>query len=189
MTMLGPLSRAEMTADQARVHDAIASGPRGGVRGPFPALLRRPELAERVAALGEVIRYGTVLPPRLLEVAILVTARTVRCDLEWHAHSAMASKAGVADDVIEAIRVDAPPPFDDDDQRLVHDFARQVQQEHRVRAETHAAVRDRFGELGVVDLAAVIGYFAMVATTINAHGLLFTPDAAPAFDDAPGTPG
>src|SRR5437879_6578939 len=73
-----PLSLEEMTPDQKRVAEGIVSGPRKGMRGPFNALLRSPELADRAQKLGEYVRFNTSIPPRLNELAILLTARRGR---------------------------------------------------------------------------------------------------------------
>src|SRR5712692_2488410 len=51
-----PLGEKDMTDAQRKVYKEIASGPRGGVRGPFNALLRSPELADRAQKIGEYVR-------------------------------------------------------------------------------------------------------------------------------------
>jgi 4-carboxymuconolactone decarboxylase len=69
------LSQHEMTLDQQRVAQAIASGPRGGLRGPFHTLLRSPELADRVRQLGDYVRFEGIVPASLRELGILLVAR------------------------------------------------------------------------------------------------------------------
>src|SRR5258708_32465877 len=98
-----------MTAEQRRVYDAVASGPRGIVQGPLLAALHRPELAEKWQQLGELLRYRTSLPPELREVAILVTAQRSRGQLEWHLHEGFAEKAGVPHAVTDDIHPGRPP--------------------------------------------------------------------------------
>ena len=70
----------EMTPEQRRVHDTIVAGPRGTVIGPLRAVIHNPALAERWSALGEILRFGTSLPKRLNELAILVTAPALKGD-------------------------------------------------------------------------------------------------------------
>ena len=53
-----------LDADQRAVYDAIANGPRKGVRGPLAVWLHRPLLADRAQALGRYCRYDSSLPPR-----------------------------------------------------------------------------------------------------------------------------
>src|SRR5437868_2018849 len=98
------LSPDEMTPEQRRVADAIASGPRGGLRGPFNALLRSPELADRAQKMGEYIRFNSSLPPRLSEFAILITARHWSSQYEWFAHAPLAAKGGLPASVIAELR-------------------------------------------------------------------------------------
>ena len=74
MSRLPAIDPAKLNADQRKVYDSIASGPRGGVRGPFLALIHVPELTNRIQHLGEYLRYNTSYPPRLSEFAIIVTA-------------------------------------------------------------------------------------------------------------------
>ena len=96
-------SPEQMNPDQRRVHDAIVSGRRGKIQGPLRAALHNAELAERWSALGELLRYGTTLPPRLSELAILVTGRACQSPFEWYAHRVEGEKAGIEPHVIEAI--------------------------------------------------------------------------------------
>src|SRR5256714_4412665 len=90
------LEPERMSPAQKRVHDAIAGGPRGGVRGPFNALLRSPELADRAQKLGEYVRFSSSLPAALNELAILVTARHWTAQYEWYAHHQLGAKAGLS---------------------------------------------------------------------------------------------
>ena len=109
----------EMSAEQRAVHDRIASGPRGGVRGPLALWLHRPELADNAQALGRYCRYETCLPPRLSELAILTTARIWVAAYEWQAHLQPAREAGLSEEVIVALRNDMTPSFHIPDEELV----------------------------------------------------------------------
>jgi 4-carboxymuconolactone decarboxylase len=149
-----------MTAEQRRVYDAVASGPRGIVQGPLLAALHRPELAERWQQLGELLRYRTSLPPQLSEIAILVTAQRSRCQLEWHLHEGFAEKAGVPRAVIDDIYAGRRPSAADPEMLAIHDYAAELQERRAL---------DYWGVVGVVELTALIGYYTMVAMTLNAH--------------------
>ena len=52
-TRLGPIREDQMTAAQKATVDAVMSGPRKHMGGPFSALLRSPELMNRVQKVGE----------------------------------------------------------------------------------------------------------------------------------------
>jgi len=176
-----PVDVTALTADQQRVYDKIASGPRGGVRGPLPILLHNPDLTDRVQALGELLRYRIGIPEQLREIGILVVASRWRCEYEWYAHSQVAAKSGVPADIIQAIREGRTPEFADARQQLVYDFARQVQERQRVSDTTYDAAVEAFGKTGVVELATLIGYFSMVSVMLNAHAVPLPEGVSPAF--------
>src|SRR5271157_146996 len=110
---------AAMTASQRRVHDLIIAGRRGRFGGPFQLLIRAPEICQHAAQLGEHLRWGTSLPDRLSELAIISTARFWRAQYEWFAHAPLAEKAGVPAAAVEAIRRGETPGFERDDEALV----------------------------------------------------------------------
>lgn len=172
MPRLQPLDPAQLDAEQRKVYDAIASGPRGGVRGPFLALLHVPELANRVQHLGELLRYGTCFGRRLSELAILVTARGLRCHYEWFAHAKIAAEAGLPADVIEAIRTGKEPALTDPAERAVYQFAHELATTQRVSDAAYEALTRSFGTRGAVELTALVGYYTMIGMTLNAHELL-----------------
>lgn len=159
----------EMTPEQRRVHDTIVAGPRGTVIGPLRAVIHNPALAERWSALGEILRFGTSLPKRLNELAIIVTGRRWTSQIEWWVHARAGATAGLPEAAIEAIRTGEPPEFDEPDDALVYEFARQLQLTGTVPLETYRAVEERWGAAGVVELTAVVGYYTMVSMTLNAH--------------------
>ena len=160
----------KMTSAQKAVYDQIVSGPRGTLIGPLRAALHNPELADRWQRLGKVLRFETSLPKRLNELAILVTARRWNCDLEWAIHARDADRAGLDPKVAEAIRNCAAPDFDgDDDGRDVHAFAWQLLSRGDVELPIYDAIVARWGEVGAVELTAVVGYYSMVAMTLNVH--------------------
>ena len=178
-----PLPSPEtLTPEQRRVYDTIVSGPRGALRGPLRAALHRPELAEKWQQLGELLRYRTSLPASLSELAILVTARHCNCKLEWYIHAEMARKAGLADAVIENIRTHRPVGGIIPAELDVYQYADELNRSNHVSEETHRRVRERFGVVGVVELTALIGYYTMVAMTLNAHEIPLPDGATPPLD-------
>ena len=161
------LTLADMTPAQRAVHDEIASGPRGGLRGPFIALLHNPPLAQHLQGLGEYLRFNTGMQDALVELAILVTARHWNCAYEWYAHEKLARKAGLAQAIIAAVNQGAPPPGMSPDETLVHRFCGEAL---RMGAPTEAlfdAAATTFGRAGVLDLLALCGYYSLLAFTLN----------------------
>lgn len=159
-----------MSSAQREVYDQIVSGPRGTIVGPLRAALHNPVLADRWQRFGQVLRFETKIPTRLNEIAILVTARRWNSVLEWAIHARDAARAGLSADVCEAIRTGARPDFGADEAaREIYSFARQLVQTGDVDALAYDAVVARWGEVGAVELTAVVGYYSMVAMTLNVH--------------------
>lgn len=179
MSRIPALDPGQMTPEQRRVHDTIAAGPRGRVGGPLAIWLHRPELADRAQALGRYCRYDSSLPPRLSELAILVTAVCWRSEFEWHAHAPIAASAGVPEPLIEAIRTGAEPVFERDDDALVYRFARTLHDQRRIPDELYRGAVETLGEDAVVDLVGILGYYTLVSMTINAFEIEL-PDGAAA---------
>lgn len=180
-----PFPSPETMSDaQRRVYESIVSGPRGRLVGPLRAALHNPELAERWQAFGALLRYGTSLPPRVSELAIVVTARRWNSQIEWHIHAQAAADAGIAPDVLEAIRARRAPAFAHPADEIVYEYARQLQETGQVAPDVYTRAVEYWDVAGVVELTAVIGYYTLVSMTLNAHEIPM-PDDAPAPLDVP----
>ena len=166
MERLPPLAEDSLSDRQKEVYSAIASGPRGSVRGPFPAWIRSPELADRGQKLGEFCRFGTSFEPRLAELAILMCARFWTAQYEWYAHARLAREGGLSDSVIDAIAKRERPQMADDE-AAVHDFCQELHRDHTVSDATYTKVIELFGERGAVELIGISGYYTMVSMTLN----------------------
>jgi 4-carboxymuconolactone decarboxylase len=178
MTRLPMIPEDKLTEDQRRAVQAVTAGKRGGVRGPFPALLRSPKLCEKAAVLGEMMRFDTSLPPRLSELAILITAHNWRAQYEWYAHAPMAQKGGLADDIIEAVRVGKRPASMQADEAVVYDLCTELYNTKRVSDATYTRGVDAFGENGVVELLGICGYYVLVSMVLNTAQVAL-PEGAP----------
>jgi 4-carboxymuconolactone decarboxylase len=162
-------SPEQMTPEQRVVYDQVVAGPRGRLVGPLRAVIHSPDLAARWSRLGEFLRYATCLPPKLNELAILVTGRRWNSQVEFFVHSAAALAAGLDTDIVEAIRLGQPPRFADTAEAEIYDFCCQLQQTGVVDEATYQTVLRRWGARGVVELTAVVGYYTMVSMMLNAH--------------------
>ena len=170
-----------MSPEQRRVYDKVVSGPRGRVQGPLRAAIHNPDLADRWQALGELLRYHTSLSPRQSEIAILVTGRHCRSPFEWYAHRQEAEKAGIETPIIEAILAEQQPAALSDEDAIVYHYAVELNNYKSVSTATYERALLRFGERTVVELTALIGYYTMVAMTLNAHEIPLPEGVAPAF--------
>jgi 4-carboxymuconolactone decarboxylase len=162
-----PMDPAVMNDAQKKAAAELAAGPRKGVFGPFIPLLRSPELMDRLGRVGEYLRFHNSIPPKLAELAMLITARHVTNQFEWVVHHPLAIKAGVARDTVEAVGEGRRPASMPDDEALVHDFATELLATHRVADASYARAVKALGEQGVVDLTGTIGYFTAVCYVMN----------------------
>ena len=161
------LSEATMTPRQREAYQGIVSGPRKGAVGPFNALLRSPEVADRVQRVGEYVRFQTTIPAPLNEMAILITGRFWSAQFEFWAHARLARTAGLPDPIIEAIAAGHRPATMSGDERIVYEFCTELFRDKAVSDATFKAIVDRFGEQGVIDLIAATGYYSIVSMVLN----------------------
>lgn len=171
----------QMDVAQRAVYDRIVSGPRGRIQGPLRAALHNPELADKWQALGALLRYGTGLPPRLSELAILVTGRACQSPFEWYAHRIEGEKAGIEPAILDALLAQTEPPGLSEDDAIVYQYAVELNRHKSVSDATYARALARLGERTVVELTALIGYYTMVAMTLNCHEIPLPEGVAPAF--------
>ena len=158
--------RADLAPEHQPIYDAIAQS-RGVVGGPWLALLHSPELAQRTAHLGSYVRFESSLDHKLIEFTALVAARELECKHEWAAHVAHGQKAGIPIETIRAVyEKKSTESFSSEDAQIVS-FVREMLHSHRVTEPTYQAVYGRLGEQGMVELTATIGYYAMLACTLN----------------------
>ena len=162
---------ASATSEQKAVLDEILSGPRGNLNGPFLGWIHSPELAQHAQRLGAFCRYKTGLSLRLSELAILVTAVRWQAQAEWHIHYPIALQAGVPEALAEQLRSGATPVFDEPDDALIHAFVTELYDTKRVSDATYARAVQRFGHETTINLVGLLGYYALVAMTLNVFGM------------------
>jgi 4-carboxymuconolactone decarboxylase len=165
---LGPIPDDRLTREQ---RDAIETYKRSrneaGISGPWIPLLRSPEVLVRTQALGQHLRYKSVLPPHLSELVILITARHWSQPYEWGLHSPIAMKAGIARAIVDAIGAGRRPGRLSEEQEVLYDFCTELLQNRAVADATYERALARFGETGVVEAASMVGYYAMLAAVLN----------------------
>ena len=176
-----PLTWQEMSPPQQVMVNELLAGKRGTLNGPFNVFLRSPEVGNLAQRLGEQVRFRSSLAPRLNEMAILMTARWWSSQYEWHAHQPLALAAGLSSDVVEALQTGTRPANMAADETVVYDFSTELRDRRRVSDKTFAAAVKAFGEQGVMDLIAVMGYYDIVSMTLNVDGYPLPDGAALPF--------
>jgi 4-carboxymuconolactone decarboxylase len=159
--------KAELPEAQHAIFDSIAES-RGRVGFPFSLLLNSPEAAGRIAHLGAFLRFDSKLANDERELAIITAARESDCAFEWAAHTRLARQAGVREEAIEAVANRAPVGGLTEVEALIVTYGRQLLRDKRVAQSTFDAAIARWGETGVVDLTALLGYYTLIACALNA---------------------
>ena len=162
-----PIPPERMTeAQKAAVAEFVAAR-KVGISGPFVPLLRSPEVMNRARALGDYLRYNSVLPPRLSEFAILITARRWSQNYEWDAHSTLARQGGLSAEVITAIAAGRRPDRMAADEEIVYTLCDELHRLQSVSDATYARAVGAFGEQGVIDVVGISGYYTLLAMVLN----------------------
>ena len=162
-----PLKWDEMTPEQKTMMEHLVAGPRRGAGGPFNVLLRSPKMGDVVQEFGAQMRFSSSLPPKLNEMAIIIVARHWTSHYEWYAHRTAAAQAGLNESIIQSIAAGKRPASLDADETIIYNFAIELLNTKQVSDPAFKAVKDKFGERGVVDLMGVMGYYQLVSMLLN----------------------
>ena len=161
------LSPGEMSTDQKQTYDEAIAGKRGSAPPPMMAWLNSPEMARHATRLGETVRFNTIFPPKLSEIAILVTARHWGSHYEWFAHKRLALKGGMDPAIIDAIRDRRTPVFDDPKSQMIYDVAKSLHEGHGLSQTLYDDAIKVLSLRGLVEVIGLCGYYTMVSMTLN----------------------
>jgi 4-carboxymuconolactone decarboxylase len=161
------ISPDEMNADQKTTYDEAVAGKRGSAPAPMLAWLFSPEMARHATRLGETLRFNTMFPAKLSEIAILVTARHFTAHYEWWAHKRLALKGGMDIGIIKAIRDRRTPEFDDPQAAMIYQVAKSLHEGHGLSKSLYADAVKLLTERGLVEIVGLCGYYTLVSLTLN----------------------
>jgi 4-carboxymuconolactone decarboxylase len=164
MPRLPEIKERDQLPEDARTAWDYLIETRGSVSGGFAVLLNHPEIAKRVAHLGTYVRYDSSLSDRTRELAALAAVSELEGRYEQAMHTRLARAAGVPDEALDTINHRDEPAGLSEEEAIAVNFARQVLRDHRVIDATFEEARRRLGDQGVVELAATVGYYAMMAS-------------------------
>ncbi len=165
----------ELAPDQQAEYQRIqrARKPRadGQFGGPFDPWIRSPEVAKLAMRTGNYIWERTSVGRRIAELAILVTGRHWRSNVEWVAHERMAREQGVSEEAILAVFEQRPPRGVPDDELLTIEVCRALHETQDLPRVLYDRAVAMWGERGLVDIIQTIGYYTFVSMTLNAFDI------------------
>lgn len=190
MSRLSHLDVEELSPEQKELHDKIQQGPRGqgrniGMIGPFGVWVRSPKIGDAIQNVGAVARFEGSLTEDVKEVAICTVGAHFRAKFEFAAHRNLALRAGVDEEIVDAIHNEQTPKFSDDKQRIAYQVAHQLLNAKRVYPDTYAEAEKLFGENTLIELVSIIGYYCMVSVTLNMFEIPLTDGMADPWPDLP----
>ncbi|MFT6433639.1 MAG: 4-carboxymuconolactone decarboxylase [Candidatus Azotimanducaceae bacterium] len=173
---LSPKGYDELTVEQQAQFDRIAKTrspkPDGQFGGPFDPWIRSPEVAKRSMSLGNFVWERTSVGRRIVELAIIVTGRHWRSNVEWVAHSKMAKAEGVADEVITSVFEEREPPASaPDDEKLTIAVCRALHETKDLPLPLYKEAISMWGETGLMDIIQTIGFYSFVSMTLNTFNI------------------
>ncbi len=167
MAKLTPItSKNQVAAEDHAIVDAIVAS-RGALQGPFTMFLHCPKLAGRIAHLGAFVRFEGKLDMRVRVLAAMTVAREFDAVYVWGAQTGAARRQGVPETTITAIREKHTRGIPAEDAQIV-EITRELIRKHRVDATNMKALQSRFGDEQLIELTGAIGYYSMLAMTVNA---------------------
>ena len=170
-------AKSDLAPEHHALFDRIAQS-RGQVGGPYSILLHSPGVAEKVDTLAAALRTDSQLTPQEFVLTALAVARAKDCLFVWSVQAPRARQAGVADDVIAAIRDRSTSALSQDVADLVS-YAQQVVGGTRVDQATFDRLSAGHGIRWLVDLTVTAGHFGLIAGINNAFEVPPSPQGDP----------
>ncbi|HKQ64135.1 MAG TPA: carboxymuconolactone decarboxylase family protein [Methylomirabilota bacterium] len=174
LSRLPLLARAELDAHGQEHYDTVVSPTSRtlvGLRGPSGIWLHSPKLAGFLRSANQYLRFETALDRRLTELAILVTARELDNQFEWTAHEPAALAEGLDKRIIELVKRRKPLGRLGKQlgrrEAVIIAFGRELFARRKLSSATFARAVDLFGRRGVLELAALMGNYAMTAVILD----------------------
>lgn len=170
--------RDDVPAELLDAYDEVTELRNGAVSGPYGVLLHSPQVALRGAALSSYVRFQSALEPHQREIAIMTVARHLDAAVMWAGHIRLGRQAGVREEVIDAIAQHRDLNALTVEEAEIVRYVRELFETNRIAGETFAALHDRLGDRGIVDLTALVGYYGFVGAVLNAFEIE-APEGAP----------
>jgi 4-carboxymuconolactone decarboxylase len=178
------LTPDQLSPQQKAYVDNLQKPPRNNTTAlqnpPFKVYMRSPDLAKKLEEVSDFVRWESGQPPRLTELAILMTARQWSNQWIWRGHYRAAVRGGLDPSVGADIAAGKRPEKMKPDETILYNYATEMYRDKAVSDPTFAAAVKAFGEKGLIDLVATMGYYDIVAMT-----LITAKAVAPKEDDVP----
>ena len=147
--------------------------------GPGAIRLYSPAVADHMGAVNSYLRYKSGLDPRLVQLAILVTARESDSEYVWTAHEPQGLKAGLQPEIIDIVRFRKSPEGLVEKDAVIIQLGREAIGKHHVSPDVAARALNLFGKQGLVNIVSLMGDYASTAISLNAFDQHVRPTDKP----------
>jgi 4-carboxymuconolactone decarboxylase len=137
----------------------------------YAALLHHPLLAARVAALGEQIRFSSVLPDDVRELVILRYSSRQGYDYEWAHHQRPAALAGLHPKQVRGVASAGVPGDLRGDQRAAIRATDAICDGVSIPADVQQELIASHGADGLVELVVTCGLYAIMGYTVRSFDI------------------
>ena len=169
--------KSDFNPVKRRVVDGILGRRGGRIPGPYRLSLHAPEVTEVWHPLGEKLRLNSCFPLHQSEFAIIITAHCLDCDYVFNAHAKIATDAGLAQSIVDAMVKNERPKFDKPEEEALYDYGTELFRHHAISDKSYNRAKDFFGIPAIVELSCLMGYYGMVAMTLLSHQMPLQPNA------------
>ena len=166
MARLEELKLENLTPEQKELYDVVGRG-RTKVTGPFGVWLRNPPLADACNRVTLALREHAKLDKRLFELVVLMAARAWGASYAWVAHEQPAIKAGLASEIVEALRHQRKPDFKNNDERIIYDAVTELLETRSLSQPAYDRLIKEFGVDLTIEIVSAAGFYGMVATVLK----------------------
>ncbi|MCO8276721.1 carboxymuconolactone decarboxylase family protein [Actinoplanes sp. TRM 88003] len=167
---------ATMTGEQRALYDIYTSGKRVAPNSPFtlvgpdgrllgpPAIwIINPAFGRPLQQIGSAVRYGSQIPTRAREIAILLVGHHHKSAFELYAHERAGAAAGLTDDDLAALADGKEPVGLSDIEAVVFRTTVRILEAGTVTDVEFREAAALLTEEGLLELTTIVGYYNMVA--------------------------
>jgi 4-carboxymuconolactone decarboxylase len=180
LSRVPPVQRADLDDEGKRIWDVIAGGAGRSIpkTGPGAVTMHSPKAAEPIQLLNQILRKS-VVGPRFFELSALIAAREFDQQYEWSGHEPAALRAGLEQSVIDVVKFNKDVAGLADKDATVIRLGRAIFRDHKVSPELWAKTVEHFGRQGAIDVATIMGDYAMAAVFLIAVDQQLPPERKP----------
>jgi 4-carboxymuconolactone decarboxylase len=162
-----PVNPDQLTSEHKALYDAVKSN-RPKLVGPFSVLMHNPPLADAVNKVVVALRKDGKLEKRLYELIVLIVVRHASAGYAWAVHDPLGRKAGLSDDVVDAIHAGRKPSFVKADEKAIYEAVTELLTTNKVSDGAYQALIQHFGLRETIEIVTCVGLYCMVGSVINA---------------------